>query len=110
MSKFKIEPLGGRVVIKQQENTETTYGNLVLSDLGKDKALQGEVIAVGPGSYEFGQFVVPKIVVGDNVLFPAFGGFKIDVKGEEYIVVESKDLHARLSKEEENDSNNQEGV
>jgi len=98
---MKIKPLHNHIVIKQQDETETMYGNIVVPDLGKEKPLMGEVVAVGPGIYSItGEFFVKtKIQVGQTVVFPAFGGTKMTVEGEEYVVMKEQDLLAILEKE-----------
>jgi chaperonin GroES len=98
---MKIKPLHNHIVIKQQDETETMYGNIVVPDMGKEKPLMGEVIAVGPGVYSItGQlFFETKIRIGEIVVFPAFGGTKMTIDGEEYIVMKENDLLAVLEKE-----------
>jgi chaperonin GroES len=96
---MKIKPLHNHVVIKQQDETETMYGNIVVPDLGKEKPLMGEVIAVGPGMYSVtGTFIENKIEVGQTVVFPSFGGTKMTIDGEEFIVMKENDLLAILEK------------
>ncbi len=90
-----IKPLHNHVVIKQQDETETMYGNIIVPDAGKEKPLMGEVIAVGPGYYTItGDFIETEVEVGETVVFPSFGGQRITVKGEEYIVMKEQDLLA----------------
>jgi chaperonin GroES len=97
---MKIKPLHNHVVIKQQDETETMYGNIVVPDLGKEKPLMGEVIASGPGLINLTGTLIPNTVeVGQTVIFPAFGGQKITVEGEEYVVCKEQDLIAILEKE-----------
>ena len=97
---MKIKPLHNHIVIKQLDETETMYGNIVVPDMGKEKPLMGEVLAVGPGIHSItGQtFIETKIQVGETVVFPAFGGTKMTVEGEEYIVMKEQDLLAILEK------------
>ena len=96
---MKIKPLHNHVVIKQQDETETMYGNIVVPDLGKEKPLMGEVIAVGPGIYSVtGNFIKTEIQVGEIVVFPAFGGTKMTIEGEEFVVMKENDLLASLEK------------
>ena len=96
---MKIKPLHNHVVIKQQDETETMYGNIVVPDMGKEKPLMGEVIAVGPGMYSVtGTFIETKIEVGETVVFPSFGGTKMTVDGEEFVVMKEQDLLAILEK------------
>ena len=87
-------------LIKQYDETETMYGNIIVPDLGKEKPLMGEVIAVGPGVYSVtGQtFLETKVKVGEIVVFPSFGGTKMTIDGEEYVVMKEQDLLAILEK------------
>jgi chaperonin GroES len=96
---MKIKPLHNHVVIKQQDETETMYGNIVVPDLGKEKPLMGEVIAVGPGYYTpTGAYIDTTTEIGQVVVFPAFGGIKMTIDGEEYVVCKEQDLLAILEK------------
>ena len=95
-----IKPLHNHIVIKQQDETEMMYGNIVVPDLGKEKPLMGEVVAVGKGFYTVtGTFISTEIKVGEIVVFPAFGGTKMTIDGEEFIVMKENDLLATLEKE-----------
>jgi chaperonin GroES len=98
---MKIKPLHNHVVIKQQDETETMYGNIVVPDLGKEKPLMGEVVAVGEGIWAITgeRFIYTEVKVGEIVVFPAFGGTKMTVEGEEYVVMKEQDLLAILEKE-----------
>lgn len=96
---MKIIPLHNHVVIKQQDETDTMYGNIIVPDMGKEKPLMGEVIAVGPGVYTItGTWIDTSIKIGEIVVFPAFGGTKMTVEGEEYVVMKEQDLLAVLEK------------
>ena len=52
--KYKVHPLADRVAIRPMEETETMKGGLYIPDTAKEKPIQGEVIAVGPGRREKG--------------------------------------------------------
>jgi len=96
---MKIKPLHNHVVLKQQDETETMYGNIVVPDLGKEKPLMGEIIASGPGLINLNGVLIPNTVeIGQIAIFPAFGGQKITVDGEEYVVCKEQDLIAILEK------------
>ena len=97
---MKIKPLHNHIVIKQQDETETMYGNIVVPDMGKEKPLMGEVVAVGPGTYTItGDFIETQVEVGEIVVFPAFGGTKMNIGDDEYVVMKENDLLAILEKE-----------
>jgi len=92
---MKIKPLHNHIVIKQQDETETMYGNIVVPDLGKEKAMLGEVIAIGPGMIGLNGNLIPNTLkVGQQVTFPAFGGQRISIKGEEYLIYKEQDIFA----------------
>jgi len=97
---MKIKPLHNHVVIKQQDETETMYGNIIVPDAGKEKPLMGEVIASGPGVVNMNGIVIPNTTeIGATVIFPSFGGQRITVDGEEYVVCKEQDLIAILENE-----------
>ena len=99
MSKMKIIPLHNHVVIKQQEESEVMYGNIIVPDAGKERTLMGEVIASGPGLVNLHGVLIPNTIeVGATVIFPAFGGQRITVDGDEYVVCKEQDLIAILEK------------
>ena len=85
-----IKPLGARVLIKKDDKLETTQGGLILSGSAKEQPQQAVVVAVGPGTEE------EKMVlnVGDKVIFPKYGGSELKYQGEEYTIVNQKDILA----------------
>ena len=85
-----IRPLGARVVIKQLEALEKTEGGLILSGSAKEKPQQAEVIAVGPGTEDEKM----ELKVGDIVVFSRYGGSELKYKGEEYTIINQKDILA----------------
>jgi chaperonin GroES len=97
---MNIKPLHNNIVIKQTDNTEEMYGNILIPDMGKEKPLMGEVVAVGKGRFtETGAYVETQLEVGLTVVFPAFGGIKLTVDGEEYIVCRETELIAVIEKQ-----------
>lgn len=97
---MRIKPLHNNIVIKQNDNTEEMYGNILVPDMGKEKPLMGEIVAVGPGYYTpTGAYVETRVEVGQTVVFPAFGGVKMSVDGEELVVCKEHDLLAILEKQ-----------
>ncbi len=96
---MNIKPLHNHVVIRQQDETETMYGNIIVPDAGKEKPLMGEVVATGPGLININGVLISNTVeVGATVIFPAFGGQRITVESEEYVVCKEQDLIAILEK------------
>ena len=96
---MKIIPLHNNVVLKQTDNTEEMYGNILIPDMGKEKPLMGEIIAIGSGrTTETGAYVKTTLEVGQTVVFPAFGGIKMTIDGDELVVCKEHDLLAILEK------------
>ena len=94
---MKIKPLHNHVVIKQQDETETMYGNIIVPDAGKEKPLMGEVVAVGPGLINMNGVLIPNTVqVGQKVSFPSFGGQKLSIQGEDFLIYKEQDIFAVL--------------
>ncbi len=46
---MKIKPLHDRVILKRIEEEEKTKGGIIIPDSAKEKPLEGEVVAAGPG-------------------------------------------------------------
>ena len=96
MSKTLI-PQNDRVLVKPIDEGEQMYGNIVIPDMGKEKPEMGEVVAVGPGRQsEFGQLIKVNAKVGDTVLVPKIGTLRIDFEGEEYYIVQDREILATV--------------
>ena len=99
MSK-KLIPQNDRVLIKPVDEGEQMYGNIVIPDLGKEKPEMGEVVAIGPGRMsEFGKYVTVQAKVGDIVLVPRIGTLRMDFEGEEYYIVQDKEILATINED-----------
>jgi chaperonin GroES len=98
MAKFQLEPLEDRVVVKPEEEEETTVSGIVIPDTAKEKPQQGEVVAAGPGRFEDGKRVPMDVKVGDKILYSKYGGTEVKVEGEEYLVLSSRDILAIVKK------------
>ena len=93
----ELEALFDAVIVKPQEEEETTYGSIVVPDLGKDRNEHGTVVAVGPGRHVGGVgFIETEIKVGDNVILPTIGFTKLEHKGDEYYIGQENQILARL--------------
>ena len=102
MSKTLI-PENDRVLIKPIDEGEEMYGNIVIPDMGKEKPEMGEVVAIGPGRQtEFGFFIHVNAVVGSTVLVPKVGTLKIDFEGQEYYIVQDREILATVNQPKDN--------
>ena len=92
-----LEALFDAVIVKPIEVEETTYGNIIVPDLGKEKNETGEVIAVGPGKPTItGEFIETQLSVGDKVVLPTMGFTKLPYNGDEYYVGPENQILAKI--------------
>src|ERR1041385_4383340 len=82
-AKLNILPLADRVAIRPTEETQEMKGGLYIPDTAKEKPIQGEVIAVGPGRLEKGQRVPMELKVGDRVVDGKYTGSQVELDEEE---------------------------
>ena len=88
-----IRPLHDRVIVRRLEQDEKTAGGIIIPDTAKEKPIQGEVIAVGPGARDDAGKTIPMDVkVGDVVLFGKWGGTEVKLDGEDMLVLKESDI------------------
>ena len=93
---MKIRPLHDRVIVRRQEEEETSAGGIVLPGSAQEKPNQGEVVAVGSGRVlDSGESRAVDVSVGDTVVFGKYAGSDtIDVDGEELVILSESDIKA----------------
>ena len=96
-TKLKVFPLADRVAIKPVEETAEMRGGLYIPDTAKEKPIQGEILAVGPGRMERGARVPMELKVGDRVVYGKYTGTQVELDGEEIILIKESDVIAKLS-------------
>ena len=89
-----VAPLADRVVVRAQEETEQMRGGLFIPDTAKEKPMQGEVIAVGPGRYEKDKRVPMELKVGDKVLYGKYSGTEVTIDNEPLLILREADVLA----------------
>ena len=93
-----IQPLEDRIVVKAQVAEQTTASGLVIPDSAKEKPLEGEVLAVGPGRVtDSGQRVELDLAVGARVIYSRYGGTEVKHNGEEYLILSARDVLAKVN-------------
>jgi chaperonin GroES len=90
---MKFRPLQDRVLIRRIEETAKSPGGIIIPDTAKEKPMEGEVVAVGPGARdENGRLVPLDVKKGDRVLFGKWSGTEVKLDGEELIIMKESDL------------------
>jgi chaperonin GroES len=90
---MKFRPLHDRVVIRRLEGEEKTKGGIIIPDTAREKPMEGEVLAAGPGARaEDGKLHPLDVKVGDRVLFGKWSGTEIKIDGEELMIMKEADV------------------
>ena len=93
MAKLKFRPLHDRVVVKRIEAEEKTAGGIIIPDTAKEKPMQGEIVAVGPGGRdENGKLTQIDVKAGDKVLFGKWSGTEVKLDGDELLIMKESDI------------------
>ncbi len=88
-----VRPLHDRVIARRVDAEEKTAGGIIIPDTAKEKPIQAEVIAVGPGARDdSGKVIAMEVKVGDIVLFTKWGGTEIKIDGEDLLVLKESDI------------------
>ena len=96
---MELEALFDAVIVKPQEVEETTYGSIIVPDIGKDRNEHGTVIAVGPGRpTQMGGFIETTVKPGDKGILPTVGFTKLQHEGDEYYIGPENQILAKINK------------
>jgi chaperonin GroES len=95
---MKVRPLHDRVLLKRLEQKEMVKGGIIIPDTAKEKPMEGEVIAVGPGKMmDDGKRAALDVKAGDRVLFGKYAGTEIKIDDEEYVIMREEEILAVLT-------------
>ncbi len=89
-----VKPLADRVLLRRIEADEQVQGGIIIPDTAKEKPLEAEVVAVGPGKVndKSGDPVPVSVSVGNRVLIGQFAGTEVEVGGEELVIASEEDI------------------
>ena len=89
----KLIPRDGNIILKQIETSETTVGNIIIPDMGDDRSLIAEVIAVSDVyNYHKGEFIPTDLKVGMKVAIPPMGAQKIKIDNIDYLIIAQNNI------------------
>ena len=88
-----FRPLHDRVLIRRVESEEKSSGGIIIPDTAKEKPMEGEVVAAGPGARgEDGKLQPMDLRSGDRVLFGKWSGTEVKLDGEELLIMKESDI------------------
>jgi chaperonin GroES len=92
---MSVKPLYDRVLLKRNEPKEEIRGGIYIPDSAKEKPLEAEVVAVGPGKRgENGEYQPLTVNVGDRVLVGKYAGTEVKIDDVEHIVLREDEILA----------------
>ena len=90
---MKFRPLHDRVLVRRLTAEEKTAGGIIIPDTAKEKPMEGEVVAVGPGARdEAGKLQELDVKAGDRILFGKWSGTEVKIDGEELLIMKESDI------------------
>ena len=90
---MKFRPLHDRVLVRRLEGEEKTAGGIIIPDTAKEKPMEAEVVAVGPGARsEHGELHPLDVKVGDRILIGKWSGTEVKIEGTEYLILKEADV------------------
>jgi chaperonin GroES len=88
-----FRPLHDRVVVRRTDSEEKTAGGIIIPDTAKEKPMEGEVVAVGPGGRdENGKLTPLDVKVKDRVLFGKWSGTEVKIDGDDLLIMKEADI------------------
>src|ERR1051325_10272705 len=93
----KVVPLRNKILVKRATEQEKTAGGIFISEMAKDKPVQGTIVAVGNGRINDEGKVIPlDVKEGDNILFGRYAGNEVKVNGEELLMMTEDEVLCKL--------------
>ena len=96
---MNVKPLHDRILVKRIEEKEAVKGGIIIPDTAKEKPMEGEVVAAGPGKIlEDGKRSKMDIKKGDRILFGKYSGTDIRIEDVEFVIMREDDVLAVIGK------------
>ena len=94
MAKFKIQPVGDRILIQHLDaEKEQIRGGVIIPDSAKEKPQEAKVLALGTGTKSSDGVLLPfEVKVGDRVLVNKYGGAEVKLHDHKYTLVREDDI------------------
>jgi len=86
---MKIRPINDRVVIKIIQAEAKTSGGLFIPQTAQEKTQEGIVLAIGDSEDI-------KVKINDKIIYDKYAGTKIEVSGEELLILKAVDILAKI--------------
>jgi chaperonin GroES len=90
-----FRPLSDKVLVKPSQAEDKSAGGIFIPDAAKQKPIEGEVIAIGPGRVlDDGSRSEMTVKIGDRVIYSKYGGTEVKLDGEDYMILDEDQIYA----------------
>lgn len=90
---INLRPLGDRVLVKRIDSEERSKGGIIIPDSAKEKPLEGEVVAAGPGrTLDNGNTKPMTVKTNDRVLFAKYAETEVKLDGNSFVLLREDDI------------------
>lgn len=98
MSTKSLQALNDFAIVKmKEEESEQQYGSIIVTDLGENTPMVGEIVDIGPGAINMlGTFISTTLQPGDEVILPKIGPIRLMHGTEEFFLIREKEILAKL--------------
>jgi len=94
---MKLKPLADRVIVRPIEEQDQKKGGIIIPDTAKEKPVQGEVVAVGPGQLnDDGKKVPLEVKIGDRILYGKYSGTEVEINAQKLLIMQESDIFATV--------------
>jgi chaperonin GroES len=106
-----LRPLHDWALVRPTTAGERTTGGIIIPDTAKEKPQEGVILAIGEGRYEEPEsdggrkskgtpkekvFVKTTLKPGDRIIYEKYAGRKVELNGEELILVREDDVLGQM--------------
>lgn len=90
-----FRPLNDRLLVAIEAAETKTAGGIIIPGTVSEKPFRGKVLAKGPGRRNKKGALRPLDVnVGDQIVFPQYAGTKIEISGDEFLILREEEILA----------------
>jgi len=90
---MKFRPLHDRVAIRRIKEDTKSKGGILIPETAREKPVEGEVVAVGPGRRdESGKLIPIDVRAGETILFGKWSGTEVKIDGEDILIIQESDI------------------
>ena len=85
------------MIVRTIEEQEQKKGSIIIPDTAKEKPVQGEVVAIGPGKLnDDGKKVPLEVKIGDRVLYGKYSGTEVEIDEQKLLIMQESDIYATV--------------